>query len=93
MFYNRGVLPFLWVQKYNDILNLTTLQQRKPVPAWGLALLCSFIALPFWALGLEKNSTFFSTSTTSKSSTSLQHADSLFEQGHYEAVLPNLGPV
>jgi hypothetical protein len=88
VFYNRGVLPFLWVQKYSAILNLTTLLQKKLIFSWALKLLCSFIYLPLWALGSNSESLLFSKIYTTALRTRPQLADSLFDQGQYAAVLP-----
>ena len=88
MFYNRGVLPFLWVQKYTVILNLTTLLQKKLVFSWALRLLCGFIPLPLWALGGNSEPIFFSKISIAASEARPQLADSLFDQGQYAAVLP-----
>jgi hypothetical protein len=88
VFYNRGVLPFLWVQKYSDILNLTTLLQKKLAFSWTLSLLCSFITLPVWALSENQEPIFFSKIATAATKARPQLADSLFDQGQYAAVLP-----
>jgi hypothetical protein len=88
VFYNRGVLPFLWVQKYSAILNLTTLLQKKLIFSWALKLLCSFIYLPLWALGSNPEPLLFSKIYTTALRTRPQLADSLFDQGQYAAVLP-----
>jgi tetratricopeptide (TPR) repeat protein len=88
VFYNRGVLPFLWVQKYSDILNLTTLLQKKLVFSWALRLLCGFIPLPLWALGANQEPVFFSQISAAAFKAHPQLADSLFDQGQYAAVLP-----
>ncbi|RZK30602.1 MAG: hypothetical protein EOO63_06310 [Hymenobacter sp.] len=76
------------MQKYCDILNLTTIRQKKTASTWALALLGAFILLPFWALSTEKKIAFFFTSPTAGPPASTQPADSLFEQGQYETVLP-----
>ena len=81
------MLPFLWVQKYSAILNLTTPWQKKLASSLPLLLFCSFIILPFCTLAKEKKEVFFSTTIVRKP-TSSQQADSLFEKGQYEAVLP-----
>jgi tetratricopeptide (TPR) repeat protein len=88
VFYNRGVLPFLWVQKYSIISHPTSLRQRKLNLLRTLATLFCFITLPFWALGTEKKIAFFSTTATLPTSMQAQRADSLFDQGRYEAALP-----
>lgn len=51
-------------------------------------MLASFITLPFWTLAAEKKTAFFSAAATSTILQTTQAADSLFEQGRYEAVLP-----
>jgi hypothetical protein len=88
VFYNRGVLPFLWVQKYSYILNLTTLLKKKLVFLWTLRALCSFIPLPLWALSGNPTPIFFSKISVAAATTRPQLADSLFAQGQYAAVLP-----
>jgi hypothetical protein len=82
------VLPFLWVQKYSTILNLTTLPQKKPNHAWVLALLSSFILLPFCILASSTKSEKISVVKPSLPPKSISKADSLFEQGQFGAVLP-----
>jgi tetratricopeptide (TPR) repeat protein len=82
------VFPFLWVQKYSAILNLTTLLQKKLVFSWTLRLLCGFIYLPVWALGGNSKLEIFSKISAATSTARPQMADSLFEQGQYAAVLP-----
>lgn len=76
------------MQKYSAILNLTTLRLKKATLLWSLTLLIGFIALPFWTLANEKKMAFFSSTITSAIPQATRAADSLFEQGHYEAVLP-----
>jgi hypothetical protein len=88
VFHNRGVLPFLWVQKYSTFLNLTTLPQKKPSQIQVLTLLSSFITLPFCILASPAESKKNSVVTNQPSSRSTQQADSLFEQGQFGAVLP-----
>jgi hypothetical protein len=88
VFYNRGVLPFLWVQKYSAIFSLTTLRQKKLNLLRMPAILLYFISLPIWTLAAEKNPDFFSTVAAPFTLTQGQRADSLFEQGHYEAATP-----
>jgi tetratricopeptide (TPR) repeat protein len=82
------VLPFLWVQKYSAFLNLTTIQQRKLIPLQKLLFLFHLITLPICALHAEKKIDFFSAATESSAPKQGQRADSLFEQGRYEAALP-----
>jgi hypothetical protein len=86
-FYNRGVLPFLWVQKYSAISNLTTLRQRKLTLLRTIATFICFITLPFWALGAPKKTAFFSMADP-PALIIAQRADSLFEQGRYETARP-----
>jgi hypothetical protein len=88
VFHNRGVLPFLWVQKYSTFLNLTTLLQKKPSRTQVLTLLSSFIVLPFCILASPAVSKKNSIVANQPSFTSTQQADSLFEQGQFGAVLP-----
>lgn len=88
MFYNRGVLPFLWVQKYSTFSNLATLPQRKPPLLRISTILFCFITLPFCVLGREKKVNFFLSSTTLPAFKQVQRADSLFRQGHYQVALP-----
>jgi tetratricopeptide (TPR) repeat protein len=87
-YYNRGVLPFLWVQKYSAISNLTTLRQKNLCFLRPLVALSCFIALPFWTLGAEKKLSFFSVATPPVALRQVQRADSLFEQGQYEPAIP-----
>jgi hypothetical protein len=88
VFYNRGVLPFLWVQKYSDILNLTTLLQKKLIFSWALRLLCGFISLPLCALNGNSRPIFFSKISVAAARARPKLADSLFDQGQYAAALP-----
>jgi len=86
--YNRGVLPFLWVQKYTNISDPTTPRQKKsPLLRTSVLLFC-LIALPFWVLGAQKKTSFFWASDTPSALAQAQQADSLFELGRYEAALP-----
>jgi hypothetical protein len=87
-FYNRGVLPFLWVQKYSYFFNPTTLRQKNLCFLRTLSFLTCFITLPFWALAIEKKTSFFSIANAPAMLNQAQRADSLFEQGLYEAALP-----
>jgi hypothetical protein len=88
VYYTRGVLPFLWVQKYSTILNLTTLLLKKNIASRMAILRSSFIALPFFILtspaDLKKNAI----DRVQVPHPSIQQADSLFEKGHFGAVLP-----
>jgi hypothetical protein len=82
------VLPFLWVQKYNDILNLTTPGQKETILVRGRGRLSWLIQLPFWLLITSCNPINFSGNSASSASTNLQKADSLFASGQYAAVSP-----
>jgi hypothetical protein len=88
VFYNRGVLPFLWVQKYSTFSNLTTLRQTKLILLRTTIIFFCFITLPIWALGLSKKNSFFSMDVTPPVALPIQRADSLFERGQYEAARP-----
>jgi hypothetical protein len=88
VFYNRGVLPFLWVQKYSANLNLTTLPQKKLNFLRAILLLSSLTTLPFCVLASQTEPKKDSVSITQPPFTSVQQADSLFEQGQFGAVLP-----
>jgi hypothetical protein len=88
VFYNRGVLPFLWVQKYSTFSNLTTLRQTKLILLRTTIIFLCFITLPIWALGSSKKNSFFSMNVTPPVALSIQRADSLFELGQYEAARP-----
>jgi len=87
-YYNRGVLPFLWVQKYSDFSNPTTPRQKNLFFLRTLSILVWIIALLFWALATEKKIDFFSMGGTSTAIGQAQRADSLFEQGQYEVAIP-----
>jgi hypothetical protein len=82
------VLPFLWVQKYSAILNLTTLSQKKTSLFRVVILLSSFITLPFCILASPAESKKNSITFVQPPFSSIQQADSLFEQGQFGAVLP-----
>ena len=88
MFHNRGALPFLWVQKYDIVLNLTTLRQKKLAFPRALLLLVSFSTLPFWGLGSNTKPEKTAAVASPRPVATAQQADSLFEQGHFGAVLP-----
>jgi hypothetical protein len=88
VFHNRGALPFLWVQKYNTVLNLTTLRQKKLAFLRALLLLCSFSSLPFWALGSDTQPEKKLAEVPIQPLATAKQADSLFEQGQFGAVLP-----
>lgn len=76
------------VQKYGINLTLTTLLRKNPGQLCLLILLSSFITLPFCVLASPAESKKNSALATQTSSTSIQQADSLFEQGQFGAVLP-----
>jgi len=76
------------VQKYSIILNLTTLLQKKTRLLRTLPLLSCFITLPFCALCAETDVKKNSSTNTQIPRATSQQADSLFEQGQFEAVLP-----
>jgi hypothetical protein len=80
------VLPFLWVQKYADILNLTTLLQKETFTSPWLSRLAWFIHLPFWLLATACGPINFSASPAP--TVGLAQADSLFAQGNYAEVAP-----
>jgi hypothetical protein len=82
------VLPFLWVQKYSAILNLTTLLQKNQSHLRALMLLNSFIALPFCILASPAEKKKNSVTAAQLPLASIQQADSLFKQGQFGAVLP-----
>jgi len=82
------VLPFLWVQKYGVILNLTTLAQKEtPASPWP-SRLSLFIWLPFWLLATACGPLNFSGRPAAEAPTALQQADSLFAKGSYAAAAP-----
>lgn len=82
------MLPFLWVQKYNAILNLTTPAQKETVLTRGWAWRAQLIALPFWLLVTSCGSVNFSGKPATDAAADLQQADSLFASGQYAAVSP-----
>jgi len=86
--YNRGVLPFLWVQKYDAILNLTTPLQKKTRASPWPGQLARFIQLPFWLLATACGPINFSASPAPRASPELRQADLLFEKGDYAAAAP-----
>jgi tetratricopeptide (TPR) repeat protein len=87
-FYNRGVLPFLWVQKYSYFFNLATHAVKNLFFLRTLLLFIGFIVLPFCGLATEKKTSLFSPATALANPGQAQQADSLFEQGQYEAAIP-----
>ena len=87
-YYNRGVSPFLWVQKYTCFLNPTTPRVKNFFFLRTLSLLAWFISLPFWVLATPPKTGFFSVANTPITLAQAQRADSLFEQGQYEAAIP-----
>jgi tetratricopeptide (TPR) repeat protein len=82
------VLPFLWVQKYSDILNLTTLAQKETYswPQRGRWRL--LIQLPLWLLAPACGPINFSSNSPGKAAASLEQADLLFANGQYSAAAP-----
>jgi hypothetical protein len=76
------------VQKYTDILNLTTLPQKKLSQSRVLLLLSSFIVLPFCTLASPAESKKISSTALQTPLVNTKQADSLFEQGQFGAVLP-----
>ena len=80
------MLPFLWVQKYGAILNLTTpLQKETHTQPW-LSRLARFIHLPFWLLATACGPLNFSASPAPAAG--LPQAEALFAQGNYAAAAP-----
>jgi hypothetical protein len=84
--YKDGALPFLWVQKYSDILNLT-IPARKETAAdgrsgWRRAL----ILLPLWGLATACGPINFSGKAPATGP--LAQADALFDRGQYAAAAP-----
>jgi hypothetical protein len=88
LLYNRGVLPFLWVQKYGDILNLTTLQQKETWAAPRRGRWRLLIQLPLWALATACGPINFSGNAPAKAAASLEQADLQFANGQYAAAAP-----
>jgi hypothetical protein len=76
------------VQKYTDILNLTTLLQEKLSQPRILLLLSSFITLPFCILASPPKAKKDSVNASQTPFATTQQADSLFEKGQFGAVLP-----
>ena len=88
MYYNRGVLPFLWVQKYSAYFIPTTLMLKKIACGSTARLAVLLIQLPICALATEPGTKKKVISTGLAATYSLQQADSLFARGQYAAVLP-----
>jgi tetratricopeptide (TPR) repeat protein len=86
--YNRGVLPFLWVQKYSYFFNPTTPRQKNLFFLRTSSFLIWFISLPLWALATPQKTGFFSVDKAPVMLAQAQRADSLFERGQYEAAIP-----
>jgi tetratricopeptide (TPR) repeat protein len=76
------------VQKYGTFFIPATLHQKKLILLRAATLLFCLITLPFCALGSEKKASLFSSPAITSAPAQVQRADSLFEQGHYEAALP-----
>jgi len=77
----------LWLQKYGDFFNLTTSRQKNLFFLRTLSILTWLIILPSWASATEKKPNFFSVFAPTAPNQA-QSADSLFEQGRYEAAIP-----
>ena len=88
MRYNRGVLPFLWVQKYGDILNLTTPAQKETYSSLRGGWWRLLIQLPLWLLASACGQINFSGTAPGKAAASLEQADLLFANGRYAAAAP-----
>jgi len=82
------VLPFLWVQKYGDILNLTTPAQKETASAPRLGRWLLGIQLPLWALATACGQINFSAPAAAPGADKLTQADLLFTQGRYAAAAP-----
>lgn len=82
------MLPFLWVQKYGAILNLTTPLQKETRALTWLGRLAWFIQLPFWLLTTACGPINFSASPAPKATAELRQADLAFEKGDYAAAAP-----
>jgi hypothetical protein len=78
----------LWVQKYSDILNLTTPAQKETrFAAWrGRGRL--LILLPLWALASACGQINFSASPPPSTLGTQAQADFLFAKGQYDAAAP-----
>jgi len=82
------VLPFLWVQKYGDILNLTTPAQKETASPLRSGRWHWVIQLPLWALATACGQIKFSASAPAPATGQLAQADLLFTQGRYAAAAP-----
>lgn len=82
------MLPFLWVQKYSDILNLTTLAQKETSSSPRLGRWRLLIQLPLWLLAPACGQINFSGTSPGKAAASLEQADLLFANGQYAAAAP-----
>jgi hypothetical protein len=82
------VIPFLWVQKYSDILNLTTLPQKETPSAPWRGRWRLLIQLPLWLLAPACGQINFSGGTPTKAAASLEQADLQFANGQYAAATP-----
>jgi hypothetical protein len=78
----------LWVQKYSDILTLTTPAQKETFLVRFRRPLAFLIQLPFWALTTGCGPVNFLGSPVQETTTNIRQADSLFASGRYEAALP-----
>lgn len=79
---------FLWVQKYSDILNLTTLGQKETILTRGRSRLCWLSTLPFWLLATGCSPVNFSGGPAAEAAASLRQADLRFINGQYAAAAP-----
>jgi hypothetical protein len=82
------VIPFLWVQKYGDILNLTTLRQKETCLAPRRGRWRLLIQLPLWLLTTACGQINFSGNAPAKAAASLEQADLQFANGQYAAAAP-----
>ncbi len=76
------------MQKYGDILTLTTLSQKETFTVRGWGRLGWLIQLPFWGLATGCGPINYLGSPAADASASLRQADLLFASGQYAAVLP-----
>ena len=82
------MLPFLWVQKYSDILNLTTLAQKEIWTRPRVGRWRALIQLPLWALATACGPINFSPTAAPLAAGQLEQANLLFAQGQYAAAAP-----
>jgi hypothetical protein len=75
----------LWVQKYGDILNLTTPAQKETSNTTWLGRWRLLIQLPLWALASACGQINFSGSGPATLTPTLGQADALFAKGQYSA--------